>query len=444
MLSSILMYHWCINIHILLTRIGNYKVPELLISQCADAVHLNTQITSIEKVKQTPSPPQAQAQKPSSSMSPLPIFYKLTATSSVVDANDGSEADLDDMNLEFDAIVLATPIELTIHRQPQERSGGRRYNDGNGIDTSNSENINDSIIADVNMHETVRLDDSLTMTLKGSVFSEKTKRFWRERQHASLFQQTVATFVTGVINPAYFDTKGGSTASTSISSSLLLSLFSILSLLPLSPSDGQSDPADVPGVILTREPSSPSSLSSLNSVLFSSLGKYDKLTQTQAPGNDERKDGPDHEKTTPELSNSNENPDMRVWKIFSREELTEDELERLFTKVVNATVIPWRAYPHYVVSPQAETLTSFRIDEYDDETSATDNKSSNTKTVRRDDGSGFGVYYPNAIEWTASAMEMGAIGGYNSALLIHNQDRRLRDEMHRDTEEKEKEEICVA
>ena len=77
-----------------------------------------------------------------------------------------------------------------------------------------------------------------------------------------------------------------------------------------------------------------------------------------------------------------------VYKVFSRDRLTEKQLNSLFPDHGPVTVVDWLAYPHY--SPP-EKFSPFKLDD--------------------------GVFYVNAIERVASAMEMGAIGGRNAALL---------------------------
>eukprot|EP00111_Clytia_hemisphaerica_P007351 TCONS_00021385-protein len=88
-----------------------------------------------------------------------------------------------------------------------------------------------------------------------------------------------------------------------------------------------------------------------------------------------------------------------VYKIFSREPLSDALVKKMF--IVNSdnenktssdrTVVSWLAYPHY--SPP-EKFLPFELDE--------------------------GVFYVNAIERAASAMEMSAIGGRNAALLAYH------------------------
>ena len=78
----------------------------------------------------------------------------------------------------------------------------------------------------------------------------------------------------------------------------------------------------------------------------------------------------------------------RVWKVFSPQLLTEEQLQLMFTDIESTQVHDWQAYPHY--SPP-EQIPPFVLDD--------------------------GVYYINAIEKAASAMEMSAIGAKNAALL---------------------------
>lgn len=78
----------------------------------------------------------------------------------------------------------------------------------------------------------------------------------------------------------------------------------------------------------------------------------------------------------------------RVWKLFSTRPLTDEELDRIFLKRGEAVAIDWRAYPEY--NPP-ELFPTFVIDD--------------------------GVFYVNAIELAASAMEMSAVGAMNCSLL---------------------------
>lgn len=78
-----------------------------------------------------------------------------------------------------------------------------------------------------------------------------------------------------------------------------------------------------------------------------------------------------------------------VWKVFSKQPLTDNEIEKLFESHTDIKVIDWLAYPRYVLpyEPRAFTLAPR-------------------------------LYHVNAIEWAASAMEMSCIGAKNVALLI--------------------------
>ncbi|KAG1700041.1 Prenylcysteine oxidase [Nymphon striatum] len=81
-----------------------------------------------------------------------------------------------------------------------------------------------------------------------------------------------------------------------------------------------------------------------------------------------------------------------VYKIFSQKPLTEAELDYLFLERSETKVVDWLAYPDYEI-PQP--LGKFVLHEP-------------------------GLYYTNAIEKAASAMEMSAISGRNAALLAYN------------------------
>lgn len=89
---------------------------------------------------------------------------------------------------------------------------------------------------------------------------------------------------------------------------------------------------------------------------------------------------------------SEKNCTETVWKIFSQRPLRNVELDKLFQKRNKAEVIDWFAYPHY------EKLNLF------------------SKFILHDR-----LFYINAIEWAASAMEMSIIGAKNVALLVQNE-----------------------
>lgn len=82
-----------------------------------------------------------------------------------------------------------------------------------------------------------------------------------------------------------------------------------------------------------------------------------------------------------------------VWKIFSSVVLEAEQLENLFIERYETQVFDWLAYPHYKSYDFHTTNDSFIL--YD------------------------GLYYVNAVEWAASAMEMSAIAGKNIALLAY-------------------------
>ncbi|XP_014258768.1 prenylcysteine oxidase 1-like [Cimex lectularius] len=82
----------------------------------------------------------------------------------------------------------------------------------------------------------------------------------------------------------------------------------------------------------------------------------------------------------------------QIWKIFSRNVLSDNDLKKLFKNYIVLDVINWLAYPHYSTDYRND---SFELDQ--------------------------NLYYINAIEWAASAIEMSLIGAKNVALLIHKE-----------------------
>ena len=80
---------------------------------------------------------------------------------------------------------------------------------------------------------------------------------------------------------------------------------------------------------------------------------------------------------------------VRIWKIFSNSELTEDDFSSMFSKYEDPVVVPWDAYPEY---HPPEEFTSFVLDDC--------------------------MFYVNCIEHAASVMEMSVIGGRNCVLLL--------------------------
>ncbi|KFO77753.1 Prenylcysteine oxidase, partial [Cuculus canorus] len=95
-----------------------------------------------------------------------------------------------------------------------------------------------------------------------------------------------------------------------------------------------------------------------------------------------------------------------VWKVFSKEVLTKEQLHLLFSSYDSVTVKTWLAYPHY--SPPEKCPPIILHDR---------------------------VYYLNGIERAASAMEMSAIAAKNAALLAYHQwygiaDRIDQEDLH--------------
>ena len=77
-----------------------------------------------------------------------------------------------------------------------------------------------------------------------------------------------------------------------------------------------------------------------------------------------------------------------IYKIFSSEPLTEDQLNLIFSEYTEHTAVDWMAYPEYVVP---ENCGTFILNE--------------------------GLFYINCIEHVSSAMEMSCIGAKNVSLL---------------------------
>ena len=79
---------------------------------------------------------------------------------------------------------------------------------------------------------------------------------------------------------------------------------------------------------------------------------------------------------------------VQVWTVFSPEPLTEEQKQQLFSEIEGEAAVDWLAYPQY---QPPEHFPPFILDD--------------------------GVFYVNAIEQAASAMEMSAIGARNASLL---------------------------
>ncbi|XP_066062397.1 prenylcysteine oxidase 1 [Chamaea fasciata] len=77
-----------------------------------------------------------------------------------------------------------------------------------------------------------------------------------------------------------------------------------------------------------------------------------------------------------------------VWKVFSKEELTKEQLNLLFSSYDSVKVKPWLAYPEYSAPERFPPLVLHEQ-----------------------------LYYLNGLERAASAMEMSAIAARNAALL---------------------------
>ncbi|KAM4747449.1 prenylcysteine oxidase 1 [Rhinophrynus dorsalis] len=143
------------------------------------------------------------------------------------------------------------------------------------------------------------------------------------------YQQTVATFVHGRLNDSFF---------------------------------GCADPCQLSEILTTNNPK----------LFISSIGI---VTPVKAV---EEKD----------ISKS---AGLKVWKVFSPEPLTEEQLKLLFKSYHSTSVKTWLAYPHY--SPPEKLPPIILHDR---------------------------MYYVNSIESAASAMEMSAVSAKNVALLSYH------------------------
>ncbi|XP_076876450.1 prenylcysteine oxidase 1 [Brachyhypopomus gauderio] len=97
----------------------------------------------------------------------------------------------------------------------------------------------------------------------------------------------------------------------------------------------------------------------------------------------------------------------KVWKVFSPEPLTESQLSEMFVSREQVWERRWLAYPVYR-TPQRQAPPFILHDR---------------------------LFYLNAIEWAASAMEMSAIAARNAALLAHRRwhsqtDRVDQEDLH--------------
>ncbi|XP_060918160.1 prenylcysteine oxidase 1 [Labrus mixtus] len=82
----------------------------------------------------------------------------------------------------------------------------------------------------------------------------------------------------------------------------------------------------------------------------------------------------------------------KVWKVFSPQPLSQEQLKDMFLSRDSVSETRWLAYPSY--SPPHRNTPPFILHNR--------------------------LYYLNAVEWAASAMEMSAISARNVALLAHH------------------------
>lgn len=82
----------------------------------------------------------------------------------------------------------------------------------------------------------------------------------------------------------------------------------------------------------------------------------------------------------------------KVWKVFSSNSLTQEQLQNMFLSYDKVFETPWLAYPAY--RPPHRKTPPFILHNR--------------------------LYYLNTVEWAASAMEMSAIAARNVALLAHH------------------------
>ncbi|KAM8794647.1 prenylcysteine oxidase 1-like [Eudromia elegans] len=95
-----------------------------------------------------------------------------------------------------------------------------------------------------------------------------------------------------------------------------------------------------------------------------------------------------------------------VWRMFSNEPLSKEQLNLLFSSYDSVTEKKWLAYPHYRPPQQCPPV------------------------ILHDR-----IYYLNGIEWAASAMEMSAVAAKNAALLAYhrwygNMDKIDQEDLH--------------
>lgn len=84
--------------------------------------------------------------------------------------------------------------------------------------------------------------------------------------------------------------------------------------------------------------------------------------------------------------------ETKVWKVFSSQPLSQEQLQNIFLSWDSVTENRWLAYPEYRLP--SRQIPPFILHNH--------------------------LYYLSAVEWAASAMEMSAISARNVALLAHN------------------------
>ena len=105
-------------------------------------------------------------------------------------------------------------------------------------------------------------------------------------------------------------------------------------------------------------------------------------------------------------TNFDEEQIPHVWKVFSQKPLTDQNLNEIFVERKELKVCDWLAYPSYETN---QTLSNFVI---------SDN-----------------LYHINAIEWSASAMEMSVIGAKNVANLISEKFNNIDEDLKHSNDE---------
>lgn len=136
----------------------------------------------------------------------------------------------------------------------------------------------------------------------------------------------------------------------------------------------------------------------IKKTIFSPL--YDELLPTFVIANNDN----EFFNSVSNVEGVNETSSLNVWKVFSQNPLTNNQINQLFQSTSDIKVVDWLAYPHYQVPTESQ---NFHISER--------------------------LYHINAIEWAASAMEMSCIGAKNVALLIKK--HYYREEQNENTKQ---------